>query len=202
MGIQKIKFVDGDMYSYEIHNIIDKHSPSLREVTPVFDFANPPVNPKYLSISLIETMVNLGGVGLAAPQCGLPYRVFVMGAQGVGFACFNPEILEFWGEEKMEEGCLSFPGLFLPVTRHANVKVRYTDWNNVTKEETFGGLTARIFQHEFAHLDGKLFVNEVSPIILDRANGKVKVNMKKIQRQREANKTAKKIAELAKKVKG
>lgn len=181
MAEKKIKFVDGNMYEYEIYDLIDPYSDILRTKLDLFDFNSPPIQPRYLAISLIETMVKNRGVGLAANQCGLPYRVFVMGAEKVGFACFNPEILESYGEEKMEEGCLSFKGLYLPIKRASTIKVRYTDMNGVTKEETFSGLTARIFLHEYDHLEGIVFTSKVSPIVLERSKRKVKSNLKRIE---------------------
>jgi len=99
MSDKKIKFVDGQMYEYEIYNLVDCYDPILSEKLEPFDFNNPPVVPRYLAVSLIETMVANRGVGLAANQVGLPYRVLVMGAENVGFACFNPEILSVEREE-------------------------------------------------------------------------------------------------------
>jgi peptide deformylase len=186
MGAKKIKFQDGQMYEYEIYDLVDPHSSILKQKLEPFDFANPPINPKYLAVSLIETMVKNRGVGLSANQVGLPYRVFVMGAEKVGFACFNPEIIETHGEDTFEEGCLSFPGLFIPVKRPATVKLRYTDYNGITKEETFAGFTARITLHEFDHLDGICYINKVSPIVLERSKRKVKSNLKKIQKEKRA----------------
>jgi peptide deformylase len=90
MSEKKIKFVDGQTYDYEIYNRIDPYSDILKQKLEPFDFNNPPIAPRYLAVSLIETMVKYRGVGLAANQVGLPYRVFVMGAEKVGFACFNP----------------------------------------------------------------------------------------------------------------
>jgi len=194
MSEKKIKFVDGHMYSYELYDLVDKYSPILKQKLEPFDFTNPPVDPKYLAISLIETMVKYRGVGLSANQVGLPYRVFVMGAKDVGFACFNPEILKSYGEEKFEEGCLSFMGLFLPITRPSSVKVRYIDFNGETKEETFNGFTARIFQHEFDHLEGISHLDRVSPVVLERARAKVKKNIKLIEKQRKAAELQQKIA--------
>jgi peptide deformylase len=180
MSDKKIKFVDGQMYEYEIYNFVDSYSDVLAQKTEPFDFNNPPVPPRYLAVSLIETMVQNRGIGLAANQVGLPYRVFVMGAQNVAFACFNPEILETEGEETVHEGCLSFPGLYLKVKRPFKIKVRYTEMNGNEKEVTFEGLTARIFQHELDHLNGVKFTSLVGPVALDIAKQKVKKNLKKM----------------------
>jgi peptide deformylase len=180
MAEKKIKFVDGQMYEYEVYNFVDQYSDILAQRIEPFDFTNPPIEPRYLAVSLIETMVQNRGIGLAANQVGLPYRVFVMGAQNVAFACFNPEILETEGEETIHEGCLSFPGLYLKVKRPFRIKVRYIEMNGNTKEVMFEGLTARIFQHELDHLNGVKFTSLVGPAALDIAKQKVKKNLKKL----------------------
>ena len=168
------------MYEYEVYNFVDQYSDILAQRIEPFDFTNPPIEPRYLAVSLIETMVQNRGIGLAANQVGLPYRVFVMGAQNVAFACFNPEILETEGEETIHEGCLSFPGLYLKVKRPFRIKVRYIEMNGNTKEVMFEGLTARIFQHELDHLNGVKFTSLVGPAALDIAKQKVKKNLKKL----------------------
>ena len=116
----KMKLVDGQMYEYTIYDRVDPHADILKQKLEPFDFANPPTDPRKLAISLIETMVHYRGIGMAANQVGLPYRVFVMGAEKVGFACFNPEILESEGEETYDEGCITYPGLILKVKNIAN----------------------------------------------------------------------------------
>lgn len=186
MPEKKLKIVDGVTYTYELYDKIDPHSEILKTKLESFGFNKPPVNPRELAISLIETMVKYRGVGLAANQVGLPYRVFVMGAEKVGFACFNPEILEKRGEEIIEEGCISFPGLYLKIPRAASIDVRYIDMNGVTKEERFDGLTARIFQHELDHLNGICYTSKVSRLVLERAKEKVKINLKKLNKLKKA----------------
>jgi peptide deformylase len=181
----KHKVANGITYEYTLYDKVDPHADILKQKLEPFDFANPPTNPRRLAISLIETMVKYRGVGLSANQVGLPYRVFVMGAEKVGFACFNPEILESYGEETMEEGCISFPGLYLKIKRAASIKVRYTDMNGETKEEVFSGFTARIFQHELDHLNGTVYTSKVSRTVLERAKDKVKTNLKKVTRMQE-----------------
>ena len=186
MSEKKIKYVDGQMYTYQLYDLVDPYSDILKQKLEPFDFNNSPIPPRELAVSLIETMVKNRGIGMAANQVGLPYRVFVMGAEKVGFACFNPEILEFFGEETYEEGCLSFPGLFIKIPRASSIKVRYTDMNGVTKEETFNGLTARIFQHELDHLNGITYTTKVSKLNLERAKEKVKRNIKKMEKDKKA----------------
>lgn len=180
MNTKKIKFVNNEMYEYELYKLIDFYSDVLNTQTDLFDFSNPPVNPKYLAVSLIETMVKHRGIGLAANQVGLQYRVFVMGVDNVAFACFNPEILNTQGEEVIQEGCLSYPGLYLPIKRHYKIDVRYTEMNGNVKETTFEGLTARIFQHELDHLNGVRYTNLVSSIKLESAKRKAKKNIKQL----------------------
>jgi len=180
MGEKKIKFVNDQMYEYEVYNFVDSYSDILGQKIEPFDFNNPPIEPRYLAVSLVETMAKHRGIGLAANQVGLPYRVFVMGMQNVAFACFNPEILEMEGEETIPEGCLSFPGLYLKVKRPFRIKVRYNEMNGNLKETMFEGLTARIFQHELDHLNGVRFTSLVGPAALDIAKQKVKKNLKKL----------------------
>lgn len=124
---------------------------------------------------MFETMYRASGVGLAAPQINLPISVLVIDAdpfkenypEGEGFkrAMINPEILEIGGEPwAFEEGCLSLPGIHENVTRPANVKVRYYDEKFVQHEEDLSGICARVFQHEYDHLQGKVFVDRISNI--------------------------------------
>jgi peptide deformylase len=99
----------------------------------------------------------------------------------------NPEIIEESGEKwAFQEGCLSLPELHEEVTRYSNVLVRYYDENFNQKEEMFSGARARVFQHEYDHLEGKVFVDRLSPIrktllkrkLSDISNGKVFTNYK------------------------
>ena len=100
------------------------------------------------------------GIGLSAPQIGIDTRAFVMhGPQG-WVACFNPRIVEMsLATVFEEEGCLSFPGLFIKVKRRASIGAAWFDLLGKPCEATLAGVPARIFQHELDHLDGKLFID-------------------------------------------
>jgi peptide deformylase len=134
---------------------------------------------------MLETMKENHGVGLAANQVGLRDRVFVMGTDNVGYAFFNPEIVVDMNVKPInfEEGCLSFPGLFIPIQRADSVTIKYTDMDGVQKEQTFTGLSCRTILHEVDHLNGITFTTKVSRVVLDRAKRKVKANQKKLARQ-------------------
>ena len=105
-----------------------------------------------------ETLVESGGVGLAAPQVGILRRVaLVMNEEEHIHELINPEIIETSGEQTGWEGCLSLPGMYGKVTRPMKVKVRAQDRNGSWFEVEDEGLTARCFCHELAHLDGHMF---------------------------------------------
>ncbi len=105
-----------------------------------------------------ETLVESGGVGLAAPQVGILRRVaLVMNEEEHIHELINPEIIETSGEQTGWEGCLSLPGMYGKVTRPMKVKVRAQDRNGNWFEVEDEGLTARCFCHELAHLDGHMF---------------------------------------------
>jgi len=139
------------------------------------------LNVKTLSENMFETMYEASGVGLAAPQIGQSIRMFVCDGQPlnedekeedidptvIGFkrVFINPEIIEEAGDDwAFEEGCLSIPGIRGDVIRPEIIVIRYydVDWNE--HEEEFEGMAARIIQHEYDHLDGKLFTDYL-PII-------------------------------------
>lgn len=157
--------------------LVDKNHPILRQKTERFDFSNPPYDPVELAHRLTQTMISKGGVGLAAPQIGLPYRAFALKSNPV-LVCFNPIVVDASSEEvEMEEGCLSFPGLILKVKRPKIIKVRFTLPNGETRTEKFIGMTARIFLHELDHLNGILFTSKVGKVTLEMA--KKKANKRK-----------------------
>ncbi len=105
------------------------------------------------------------GVGLAAPQIGQPFRYFVMDAGDKVRKVINPEILSFGNSTaEMEEGCLSVPGIHKRVRRPKRITVRYQNESGETVEEELKDYPARVFQHEFDHLDGVLFVDRITPI--------------------------------------
>jgi len=134
-----------------------------------FDFKNPPIDPVNLSASMVQTMRKLGGYGLSANQVGLPLKMFVIEGEPA-YAIFNPRITYF-GDEIiiLEEGCLSFPGFSLKVSRPRFIRVRFQDpyGDFITKQ--FDGITSRVFQHEYDHLEGVDFTQKVSKLKRDMA---------------------------------
>ena len=133
---------------------------------------------------MFETMHNADGVGLAAPQIGLPIRVFVVDLSPLGEdhpelkdfkkAFINPHIIEKEGEKiLMDEGCLSIPGLREDVLRFSTIRMKYSDLNWEEHEVVFTGFTARVLQHEYDHLDGIMFVDYCSPLKRKILKGKL-----------------------------
>ena len=128
-----------------------------------------------LIADMFETMYHSEGVGLAAPQINKSIRLFVIDAdpftenypEAKGFkkVFINPEIVEV-SEEKwtFREGCLSLPDMNEDVERPSKITVNYLDENFVEHEEEFDGICARVFQHEFDHLEGKVYVDRVAPM--------------------------------------
>ena len=113
---------------------------------------------------MIETMYMGDGVGLAAPQVGISLRMFVMDYGEGPIKVINPEILEK-SEEKVieEEGCLSLPEIFEDVERHVWIKVKFQNEEGKWTEMELKDYPARVFQHEYDHLDGILFIDRISP---------------------------------------
>ena len=122
-----------------------------------------------------ETMYKIDGVGLAAPQIGKSLRIFVIDAsayaeddpslQDLKKTFINAEILEYSGEPYPDgEGCLSIPGINEDIIRPESIKIRYQDEEFKWHEDIYSGRAARIVQHEYDHLEGKLFVDKLNPI--------------------------------------
>ena len=145
---------------------------------------------KELSESMFDTMKKYGGIGLSANQVGLPFNMFVVGdhpeiEKGLKMTCFNPMIISSSVEEEtMKEGCLTFPFVFLNITRPRKVVVKYEDENGDLKEGSLDGMISRVFQHEYDHMLGKTFVDGVSKMKLDMAYKKAEKMMKKYKRQK------------------
>ena len=115
---------------------------------------------------MTETLLDSGGVGLAAPQVGILRRVCVVQNEDDEIIeLINPEIIETEGEETALEGCLSVPGKYGEVTRPYYVRVRAQDRNGEWFEAEDEGLTARCFCHEIEHLDGHLFVERTDRLM-------------------------------------
>lgn len=143
-----------------------------------FDFENPSVEPVYLRDLMVYNMMSHGGVGLAAPQIGLPYSVFALGNpndESSIMVMFNPIIVNYSDDVvKMEEGCLSFPNLFLKIKRPTAIRIRYADYTGKIETVKMEGATARIAQHEYDHLLGNLYTNRANSTDLDRAKRRQK----------------------------
>ena len=125
--------------------------------------------------NMFETMYASDGVGLAAPQIGLSIKLIVIDGSPMGEdfpeckdfkkILINPEITEFGGEKSStEEGCLSLPGIHESVQRPSQIKIKYLDEKMEPQEEVLTGFAARIVQHEYDHLEGKMFIDHISPI--------------------------------------
>jgi peptide deformylase len=125
---------------------------------------------------LFETMYGAPGIGLAAIQVNIQKRIMVIDIsenKDQPLCLINPQILERSGEEEMEEGCLSVPGFFEAVRRAERVRVRALDREGQALELEAEGLLAVCIQHETDHLDGKLFVDYLSPLKRQRIRGRL-----------------------------
>lgn len=122
-----------------------------------------------------ETMYNAKGIGLAAPQIGKSIRIFLVDTvqleddekdlKGIKKILINPEIISEEGEpQSYEEGCLSIPDIRGDVTRNPNIKIKYYDENFEEFTESYSGINARVIQHEYDHIEGKLFTEQLQPL--------------------------------------
>ncbi|MFN4079319.1 MAG: peptide deformylase [Saprospiraceae bacterium] len=176
-------------------------------ILPIYAYGQPvlkrkaaDIDPDYpelqtLVANMWETMYQADGVGLAAPQIGLSIRLFVVDStgverkektgQGIKQVFINAQILEEWGEPcSMEEGCLSIPKIHGEVERPSSLRIRWMDEHFQEREAEFGGFDARVIQHEYDHIEGKLFVEKLKPLkkrmiqrrLQDIAEGRVSAN--------------------------
>lgn len=141
--------------------------PVLREVSHPVDEVNQEV--KDLVSDLVDTLKKARGLGLSAVQIGVLKRVFVVDLSAVDITAklqvfINPEIVDTSGEIEYEEGCLSFPGIYQKITRPERIKVRALGLDGKPFELEAGGMVARAIQHEYDHLEAKLFIDHLSPL--------------------------------------
>jgi peptide deformylase len=140
----------------------------LREKMPEFDFSNPIQDPLELERNMLEFMYARDGIGLAANQVGVRTRVFVMGHKDnkeEGMAFFNPIITANTEDiDDLEEGCLSFPGIFVNIKRPKAIKARWQNSKGELMEGEFRGYECKCFLHELDHLEGVVFKDRVSTL--------------------------------------
>ena len=155
--------------------LVHHSDPILKQKLVDFNFDQPLLDPIDLYNQLGTAMIQSNGIGLSANQLGLPFRVFVMrGAEGV-IGCFNPIIVDVSEELiALEEGCLSYPGLLVKIKRPRYIKVRFTAPDGEIQTHKYANMTARVFQHEFDHMEGLNFINRASGIHRERAVSKLR----------------------------
>ncbi|MEL6559416.1 MAG: peptide deformylase [Bacteroidota bacterium] len=155
-----------------IYPVVVFGDPVLRKKAA--DIEKDSIDVKELAKDMFETMDSANGIGIAAPQIGKSIRMFVVdgtkledeeGMESFKKVFINPQILDETGEKwKFEEGCLSIPDIREDVSRHEEVTIRYFDENWEEHEDTYGGMKARIIQHEYDHIEGILFTDHISPL--------------------------------------
>ena len=168
-----------------ILNIIPDTDPILHNRVPDYDFASQTLEEReQLCRDMRQTLEVMEAYGLAANQCGLPYRVFVIrDTETEPLFCFNPTILAIdEQEEKSAEGCLSFPNLWLEVERPIAIEAEWYDIHGVRHERTFREFQAKGFCHEFDHLNGVVFTSRVSKLALTMAKNAMKKEKRKKSR--------------------
>ena len=167
-----------------IKELIGENDPYLREVPEEYTFEKSmEYEPEELKNILIENMKHYDGYGLSANQLGIPYKVFALIKDGDPIICFNPEVKEYSEEtDYVKEGCLTFPGLWFAVERASGVSVMYYDEKGEGRYGIFGGLSARIFQHEMEHMEGELFTDNISDLKLSMARKRRKIYLRRMKR--------------------
>ena len=166
-----------------VYELLESDHPSLS--VPVTEVTDSQEGREQIQQELVDTMRAKSGIGLSANQIGIGARVFTMYADVKKkdiIVCFNPKIITLSEETVlMEEGCLSYPGLWLKVRRAEGIEVTYENVKGELQEKAMFGLEARVFQHEYDHMEGTNFTKRVSKLKLDLAKKRLKKVRKKLE---------------------
>ena len=144
-------------------SLVDPSDPILKFKCAPFDWTTANIDINEFSHDLVRFMYDHNGIGLAANQVGFGLRIFALRAHPQNFVCINPRIV--WKSEKvvaLEEGCLTYPNLIVKIKRPEFIRARFYLPNGEVKTEKFIGMTARCFQHEMDHLEGKIFYEQAN----------------------------------------
>ena len=165
-----------------IYTLLEPKHPLLHSPLPEITAETEPDDRVELTNNMTETMRHYGGIGLSTNQVGIALRMFVFGDSEHYIPCFNPKILEY-GKDKipMEEGCLTYPGLFVKIYRSDMIVAQWEDENRELHKENFTGLQSRVFQHEYDHMEGIDFRSLAGRVSLNMAQRKVKRATRKMK---------------------
>ena len=156
-----------------MRDLVLEDDPILKKRGQIFDFNNPQEDPIKLTEELLNAMEKYEGMGLSACQIGVDLKVFVMRFNGDAIACFNPRINHYSEETTyMKEGCLSYPGLFFPVIRAQGINATYSGKEGDVMSGSFIDISAKVFQHEYDHMLGKLYIDKANSYKLRNARKK------------------------------
>jgi peptide deformylase len=144
--------------------LIPDSDPVLHKKPAPYDFEKNGDTATLFANVLYEKMKEFGGVGLSANQVGIDASVFVIGVEEVRIDVFNPEVVATYGESDYNEGCLSYMGVYLSLKRPERIEVKFQNASGEWQERIYTGLTARIFLHEYDHMQGKTMKDQVSPL--------------------------------------
>ena len=163
-----------------IYNLLEKDHPMVHMR---MEEDNQPKDRVEFAKDMAESMKDWGGIGLSANQVGFPYRMFVMGDAKNYMSCYNPKIIEESDVMvPIDEGCLTYPGLFVKIRRPDWIEVEFEDENGEKHTDTFEGLMCRVFQHEMDHMDGIDFTSRAKKMDLNIAKRKLKRGKLKLKR--------------------
>ena len=174
-----------------IYELVKGSDPLLSQGTEDYDFQSPPLDernrpfmPGALAESLKESLIYHKGIGISACQIGFPWNVFAVGDPNDPdniVVMFNPRIVDTSPDEVlMEEGCLSYPGLFIKVKRPSTIRIRYIDAAGDTMTEVYNGIPARVILHEYDHSKGITFQKRSTTTHLSQAKRqKIKLDKKR-----------------------
>jgi peptide deformylase len=173
--------------------VFGENHPMLSVPIPEYKEAIPNPSMKNLVARLKMTMKLYNGIGLSANQCGIFQRVFVIGTEHFQIACINPKVVAKSEELSREnEGCLSFPGMFMKVERPTWVDAEFYDETGAFKQIRLEGLTAKCYLHELDHMNGVKFIEHAGPLAIQMARQRQGKLIKQIVR---IQKNAKKMGD-------
>ena len=159
-----------------MRELILEGDPILAKRAQTFDFDNPQEDPKKLKEELVQAMLEYEGMGISACQIGVDLKIFAMRFEDNAICCFNPRITYSTEETTyVSEGCLSFPGLFFPVTRAYGINCTFADFEGTVVTASFTEISAKAFQHEYDHMLGKLYLEYASAYMIRNARRKQKL---------------------------